>query len=467
MPDSGIESVQRQRTVPHAVHGAAHGRYCRPGCAAHPPSADSLTAYPGPAAAEAAGLQACEICRPERDALPSGTDAVTRRVRRGALLQLAFDMDDAALARALGVGATRLARDYVARVGVTPGVYAALQRRLLAVRLLGDTRAPPAAIARACAFANTAALERELRQAYGQSASALRAARRAGDPASITLRLPYSPPYAWTSLLGFLNGRTIDGSEETDLAHARYRRTVRATHDGVGHCGWIDTVATDDALDLRVSDSLLPALPVVLARAWHAFDLGAEPRAIAKVLGTLARPTPGLRLPGTFDAFELVVRAILGQQITVKAARTLASRFVAAFGTPIDTPFAGLTRVFPAPAMVAALTVDSIASLGIIGARTRSILAVAGALADGRLHLQPGGDPARTLAGLKALPGIGEWTAQYIAMRALAAHDAFPHTDYGVMKALDERHPPRVLARGEAWRPYRAYAVMHLWRSLG
>jgi AraC family transcriptional regulator of adaptative response / DNA-3-methyladenine glycosylase II len=215
-----------------------------------------------------------------------------------------------------------------------------------------------------------------------------------------------------------------------------------------------------------MSPSLLPVLREVLASAWHAFDLGAEPRAIAQVLGALAHDAPGLRLPGTFDAFELVVRAILGQQITVKAARTLASRFVAAFGTPLDTPFAGLTRVFPAPATVAALAVDAIASLGIIGARTRTILAVAAALADGSLQLRPGTDPGATLKALQALPGIGEWTAQYIAMRALAAHDAFPHTDYGVMKALDERNPRRVLASGEAWRPYRAYAVMHLWRSL-
>ncbi|MGE3772641.1 MAG: DNA-3-methyladenine glycosylase, partial [Gammaproteobacteria bacterium] len=247
----------------------------------------------------------------------------------------------------------------------------------------------------------------------------------------------------------------------------RSRRTLRVTHEGIARLGWIEVVAADEALALSVSVSLLPVLPAVLMRAWHAFDLGADPRAIAKTLGPLAAGEPGLRLPGTFDAFELVVRAILGQQITVKAARTLASRFVGAFGTPLATPYAGLTRVFPAPATVAGLSVDAIASLGIIGARTRTILAVAAALAEGRLHLSPGSDPARAVSELKALPGIGEWTAQYIAMRALAARDAFPHTDYGVMKALDDKNPKRVLARGEAWRPYRAYAVMHLWRSLG
>lgn len=425
-----------------------------------------MTVFLGAAAAEATGLRPCPICRPEREPLPAGRDAPTRRLRRASLLQYTV-ADDAAIAGALGVSAARLAREYLARCGITPAQHADTQRRLLALRCLGDTRAPLADIARACGHADAAALERELRRAYGESATALRRARGGGDADRITLTLPYAPPYAWTRLLGFLHGRTIDGSEEAEATAGRYRRTLRVMHEGIERLGWIEVIAADEALALSLSTSLLPVLPAVLARAWHAFDLGAEPRAIAKTLGPLAAGEPGLRLPGTFDPFELVVRAILGQQITVKAARTLASRFVGAFGTPVDTPYAGLTRVFPAPATVAGLSVDAIASLGIIGARTRTILAVAAALAEGRLQLSPGGDPARALAELKALPGIGEWTAQYVAMRALAARDAFPHTDYGVMKALDDKNPKRVLAQGEAWRPYRAYAVMHLWRSLG
>ncbi len=424
-----------------------------------------MSVHLGAAAAEAVGLRPCPLCRPERIGIPNGHDAAARLVRRAAAMQRALGTDDTALASALGVSARRLERDFLAVCGVTPAAHALTQRRLLALQLLGDTSAPLADVARACAYPDTKALARDLQDAYGEPAAALRKARRASAP--LTLALPFARPYSWTRLLGFLSSRTIDGCEETDAATSRYRRALRATVDGAERLGWIDVAVADDALALTLSDSLLPALPAVLARAWHAFDLGAEPRTIAKVLGPLAAGEPGLRLPGTFDAFELVVRAVLGQQITVKAARTLASRFVAAFGAPVDTPFGGLTRVFPTPAAVAALSVDAIASLGIIGARTRTILGVAQAIADGQLRLVPGTDAAHAIAALKSLPGIGEWTAQYIAMRALAAHDAFPHTDYGVMKALDEKNPKRVLALGEAWRPYRAYAVMHLWRSLG
>lgn len=370
------------------------------------------------------------------------------------------------LPAALGVTPRRLNAAFDRQFGVTPAAWLETERHLLALRLLGGTVATPDDIALACGHANARALDDALEQHYGASVASLRAARRGSSMASVEIRLPVVGPIAWPQLLGFLAGRCIDGCEQVD--GTVYRRTLRAASPGQPvRSGWLEVEADDDVVRLRLADSLLPALPSVLARAWHAFDLGADPRAIVRRLGPLARGQPGLRLPGTFDAFELAVRAILGQQITVKAARTLASRFVAAFGEALPTPHAGLDRIFPTPATVAGLSVDAIATLGIIGARTRTIIAVATALAEGRLRLVPGAALADTLVALKALPGIGEWTAQYIAMRALAASDAFPHTDYGVMKALDERNPRRVLALGEQWRPYRAYAVMHLWRSLG
>lgn len=370
------------------------------------------------------------------------------------------------LPAALGVTPRRLNAAFERQFGVTPAAWLETERHLLALRLLGDTVATPDDIALACGHANARALDDALEQHYGASAASLRAARRDVSSASVEIRLPVVGPIAWPRLLGFLAGRCIDGCEQVD--GTVYRRTLRATPPGQPvRRGWLEVEADDDIVRLRLADSLLPALPSVLARAWHAFDLGADPQAIVRRLGPLARGEPGLRLPGTFDAFELAVRAILGQQVTVKAARTLASRFVAAFGEALPTPHAGLDRIFPTPATVAGLSVDAIATLGIIGARTRTIIAVATALAEGRLRLVPGAALADTLVALKQLPGIGEWTAQYIAMRALAARDAFPHTDYGVMKALDERNPRRVLALGEQWRPYRAYAVMHLWRSLG
>lgn len=279
------------------------------------------------------------------------------------------------------------------------------------------------------------------------------------------IELPYRAPFAWPRLLAFLGGRAIDGAEA--IADDCYRRNLRITTDTATLSGWLEVSHGAQALHVTLAGSLAPASAEVTACLRHVFDLDADPHAISLTLGPLAADEPGLRLPGAFDPFELAVRAVLGQQITVRAARTLAARFTRAFGTPIVTPFADLNLLFPEAASVAGLTVDEIASLGIIGSRTRTILALAEALASGRLVLAPGIEPVTAVSALKALPGIGEWTAQYIAMRALGAADAFPHTDYGVMKALDEKNPRRVLALAEAWRPFRAYAVMHLWRSLG
>ena len=196
------------------------------------------------------------------------------------------------------------------------------------------------------------------------------------------------------------------------------------------------------------------------------FDLSCDPAEIATALGTLAQSRPGLRLPGAVDGFELAVRAILGQQITVRAARTLAGRFASRFGDAIDAPIPALRTLFPSADRIAALEVSDIAELGVIAARARAILALARAIASGELRLEAGADVESTLERLRSVPGIGEWTAQYVAMRALSWPDAFPHTDYGVLKAIGEQNPRKVLAHAAQWQPWRAYAVMHLWKSL-
>ena len=177
-------------------------------------------------------------------------------------------------------------------------------------------------------------------------------------------------------------------------------------------------------------------------------------------------PRPGLRLPGAFDGFEIAVRAVVGQQITIKAARTLVGRFAARFGQPIETPSAALHILFPAPAQIAELGYSDIAANGILSARSKTIIALARAIADGELVLEPGADVERTIRTLRAVPGVGEWTAQYIAMRALSWPNAFPHTDYGVLKAMGEKNPRVALERAAEWQPWRAYAVIHLWNSL-
>ena len=217
---------------------------------------------------------------------------------------------------------------------------------------------------------------------------------------------------------------------------------------------------------VRVAATLGKVLPQVLARVKRVFDLSCQPQEIVAVLGPWAQSHAGLRLPGTFDGFELAVRAVLGQQITVRAATTLAGRFAGAFGDTVTTPYSALQRVFPSAQTVALRSIGDIAELGIIAARARTIRVLAQLIADKKLTLEPSANVEGTLAALKAIPGIGDWTAQYIAMRALAWPDAFPHTDYGVIKALNETNAKRVLAKAEAWRPWRAYAVMHLWNSL-
>ena len=278
--------------------------------------------------------------------------------------------------------------------------------------------------------------------------------------------LGFRPPYDWESMLAFLAARAISGVEEVD--GVSYRRTVPLSQDGRQNTGWVEVSPREgkDALRVVISASLSKVVPAVLGRVRRLMDLASNVTEISAMLGTFAAANPGLRVPGAFDGFEIGVRAILGQQVTVAAARTVAGRFAAAFGSMIETPYTALKTVFPAPQKIAKLTVDHIARLGILSARSRSIIALARAIADGEIQLDRAIDVASELDKLRALPGIGEWTAQYIAMRALNWPDAFPHTDFGVMKALGETNPKRVIETSQAWRPWRSYAVMHLWQSL-
>lgn len=284
-------------------------------------------------------------------------------------------------------------------------------------------------------------------------------------PDEFVIDLAYRPPFDWAGLLGFLGTRTIGGVEQ--VTADRYRRTLVVTDAGRQHAGWFEawSIPSNAVLRVRIAGTLAEVLPQVLARVAQLFDLACDPAPIAAALGPLVR-RPGLRLPGVVDGFEIAVRAVLGQQITVAAARTLAQRFAIAFGSPVATPFSGLVTVFPTAGAIVARSVDDIAALGIIGSRTRTILALARAIADGDVRLEQGFEVEATISRLRALPGIGDWTAQYIAMRALGWPDAFPAADYGVMKALGERDARRVRETAEQWRPWRAYAVMHLWDSL-
>lgn len=281
--------------------------------------------------------------------------------------------------------------------------------------------------------------------------------------------MSYRPPFDWSGMLAFLRGRAVKGVERVE--EEEYLRTVRLG----GHTGWIHVRHAPErhALLVELTHSLTPALPALLRRVRHLFDLSARSDLIAAhlvqdgVLADAVTRNPGLRVPGAFDGFELAVRAILGQQITLKAATTLAGRFAEAFGEPIETPHPNLSRLSPSPRRIAAADVEEMVALGIIRARARSILALAGEVASGRLKLEAGARPEAILKQLVALPGIGPWTAHYIAMRALRWPDAFPKEDLALRTALGGVTAARAEALSQAWRPWRSYATLYLWQKGG
>jgi AraC family transcriptional regulator of adaptative response / DNA-3-methyladenine glycosylase II len=448
--------------------------YCRPVCTVKPPKRENCRFFLSAAAAEANGYRPCLRCRPELAPGNASIDATTRLAQAAASL-----MEDRALEREgldtlaarLGVTDRHLRRAFATEFGVSPVEFAQTQRLLLAKRLLTDTAMTVTDIAFASGFGSVRRFNALFRERYRLKPNELRGPRRASYRSHTTtdglhFELSYRPPLDWRALTAFLGTRAIGGVEAVE--HGSYRRTVRIAFDRAEHRGWIAVQASPAKPTLRVavSPSLASVLPPVLSRVKTLMDLACHPAEVEKTLGALAKAHPGLRVPGAFDGFEMAVRAIMGQQVSVAGARTLARRFAAQFGEPIETPFAALTTLFPTAGEVADRSPEAIAKIGMPGARARTIIALAGAVADGRLALVPAADIDATLETLRGLPGVGEWTAQYIAMRALSWPDAFPHTDLGVMKALGETSARKVLAMGEAWRPWRAYAVLHLWQSL-
>lgn len=444
------------------------GIYCRPVCPARPPRRAHCTFYPSAAAAELAGYRPCLRCRPELapglasvDASRRLAQAAASRIEDGGLTDRSLED----LAGDLGVTSRHLRRVFELEFGVAPVDYAQTQRLLLAKRLLTDTPMPVLDVAMAAGFGSLRRFNALFRQRYRLRPGDLRVSPERAPASTLTFELGYRPPYAWRQLVGFLAGRAIDGVES--VTDGTYRRAVRVRHRDAVCTGWIEVTPSRRRHTLRVTlaGSLAQVVPQVLARVKRLFDLTCRPDEVAAGLGALAK-TPGLRVPGAFDGFEMAVRAVLGQQITVRAARTLAGRVARDLGEPADTPFPDVSRTFPWPDRMLATSTHDLGRLGITGARARAIHALASACVSGHLSLEPGGDVQRTLTALEALPGIGAWTSQYIAMRALGWPDAFPHTDYGVKKALGVAAPRRVLELADVWRPWRAYATLHLWQSL-
>lgn len=450
---------------------ATTGIYCRPVCPARTPRADRCSYFALAAQAEAAGFRPCLRCRPE---VAPGTAAAPVDARaqlvadaiaaidRGALVDASLDD----LATELGVTARHLRRVVVDALGVTPSQLDRTRRLAVAKQLLHDSRAPLVDVALAAGFGSVRRWNAAFREQFATTPSSFR--RRAvdeGADAALTVRLDARPPFAGRALLAFLAGRALTGVEQVD--GGRYRRTWGA--------GWLEVRVLDDdarpGVRLTVAAALAPQLLSLVARTRALFDLDAEPVAIAahlgrdRLLAAAVAAAPGRRVPGAFEPFEVAMRTVLGQQVSVAAASTLAGRLAARFGRAVVTPFAGLTHVAPTAAALAAATVDELAAIGLPRTRAATVRALATAVVDGHLRFARHRDPAPTMAALVAIPGIGPWTASYLAMRALAWPDAFPAGDLVLQRQLGVTTARAADAATVAWRPWRAYAAMHLWAS--
>jgi AraC family transcriptional regulator, regulatory protein of adaptative response / DNA-3-methyladenine glycosylase II len=452
------------------------GIYCRPICPARTPRSENVTFYPTAAAAQEAGFRPCLRCRPETAPDLGAWRGTSNTVSRAlALIELgALDEADVdALAGRLGVGERHLRRLFRQHLGASPVAIAQTRRVLLARQLIHETRLPMIEVAFAAGFGSVRRFNETFRALYGRPPGNLRRASRpdisAGPHGEIELRLPYHPPYDWPAMLEFFRKRAIPGVEF--VSADRYARSVQLN----GVQGTVAVQPADgNALRVTVRFPKLSALPVIIARLRRVFDLATEPSAIGAhlardpALAPLVKARPGLRVPGAWGGFELAIRAVLGQQITVTAAVGLAGRMVAKYGHRLAEPVGGLTHVFPQPE---ALAQADLTSLGMPRSRAATLSAVAAAaIADPHLF-----DATHSLDDaverLRSIRGIGEWTAQYIALRQLREPDAFPAADVGLMRAISSQEgrtysSSELLARANPWRPWRAYAAQHLWASL-
>jgi AraC family transcriptional regulator of adaptative response / DNA-3-methyladenine glycosylase II len=443
--------------------------YCRPICPARPAKRANMHFYTSAAAAEGAGFRPCLRCRPERAPGLASVDAVSRLVGAAMAGIEEHALSSARvgeLAASLGVSDRHLRRVTESELGVSPIELAQTQRLLLAKRLLGETRLSQTEIAFASGFGSVRRFNALFKSRYGLSPRALRGSGHIAE--GLHCQLEFRPPFAWRSLLAYLQLRAIPGVEMADATH--YRRTVAIDE----HTGWIAVSQgkKDNALNVEMSPSLTPVIGAVIARVKRLFDLGAVPDAVSAVLlqepllTDVVRRIPGLRVAGAFDGFELAVRAILGQQVSVKGATTLAGRWAQAFGTPVATPYPMLNRLTPTALEMAQVTADQIAALGIVGARARCLSMLAPAVLEKRIVLTFAPNVEEQIEALMRLPGIGPWTAQYIAMRALHWPDAFPSGDLMLLRAANANQK-QLKQLAESWRPWRAYATHYLWQTLG
>jgi AraC family transcriptional regulator of adaptative response / DNA-3-methyladenine glycosylase II len=450
------------------------GIYCRPICPARPPKLENCIFVPTAAAAQEAGFRPCLRCRPENspelDAWRGTSATVSRALKliEGGLLD---EGDVASLADRLEIGERQLRRLFRRHIGAAPITVAQTRRILLAKQLIHQTDLTMIEVALASGFGSVRRFNETFQRLYQRAPSELRRRSTVAPPGpEISILLPYRPPFDWSAMMDFLAARAITGLEV--VTKDSYSRVVELG-DVVGSIH-VTHALEHSSLQVTVRLPRFNVLPTIVARVRRQFDLGAEPLAIAAalscdpMLAPLVSARPGIRVPGAWDGFEIAVRAVLGQQITLKAATRLAGRVVAALGTRLTEPLglAGLTHVFPRPEQ---FRVETLVGLGIARARAVSLAGIAEAtLSDARLF-DPRRDLIEAVARLRELPGVGEWTAQYIAVRALGESDAFLAHDVGLQRKLAKcglrSSVPELLARAEQWRPWRAYATLHLWMA--
>lgn len=473
------------------------GVYCRPVCRVRAPKRENCRFFGTAAQAEAARFRPCLKCRPElaprlNEPLWSAMDASRTLARQAAVWLDACDDAEASLeqlAAHLGITSRHLRRIFMAEHGVTPLQYLQTRRLLLAKQLLTDSGLPVSAVAHAAGFASLRRFNAAFLAHYRLQPTAIRrsgpataatAATAAPAGPAACLRLAYRSPYDATGLLNFLLPRAVAGVEQVDVAGATVQRTVALRHAGQDYQGWLRAeFDRPGQVGIALSASLWPAVASLLPLLRRWLDLDADPQGIAAALGGPAAAAgedfTGLRLPGCLDRFELAVRAVLGQQVTVAAARTLAGRFVARFGTPLADPAgapAGAELLFPTPAALAPVAPERIAELGIIRRRADSILELARRWPTLAYAQGPSGRPGSTeavLAELQGIAGIGPWTAHYMLMRGWSWPDAFPPGDVILRRQLSLGLPallsPKAYgAAAERYAPYRSYAVLQLWR---
>jgi AraC family transcriptional regulator, regulatory protein of adaptative response / DNA-3-methyladenine glycosylase II len=442
--------------------------YCRPICPARPPKEENVRYFPTAAAAAEAGLRPCLRCRPEcSPGTPAwlGTSTIVSRALKLITESALEDGGMDALAARLGIGSRHLRRLFLKHLGASPIAVAQTRRLHFAKKLIDESRLPMRDVALASGYGSIRRFNATFLKTYGRTPSHLRKARRkvAALPESeYRFMLRFRPPFCWSALLDFLAPRAIPGVEVVE--GGIYRR-VFSLNDHVGTI----KAELDDASESLVLSIHFPQpqwLFLIVERARSLFDLSADPHEIAAHLRRdplLARriaARPGVRVPGSWDGFELAIRAILGQQVTVQGATTLAGRLVRAFGKPVESGNS-LTHLFPSPESLAN---SDLRRVGLPGARARCIRALAQAVCDGKVTFSGVANVSDFLQQLRELPGIGDWTAQYVAMRALSEPDAFPASDLGLLRASGLNGPRQLQSRAEAWRPWRAYAAMYLWQ---